>query len=144
MSGSRLRIQAAKSVRQGERELMGKQRIVIIDDDVCYMEMIKLVLEGAGYEVCIASTSFEAQQYVYGDRRPSLIIIDVMMPIWSGSQTATMIRNNEHSKSIPILYLSGKSEELLQSLARESGVNGYLAKPATPQKIIETVSRLIQ
>ncbi len=123
---------------------MSKHRIVIIDDDFCYLEMIKLVLESAGYEVCIATTSFEAHQYVYGERKPSLIIIDVMMPIWSGSQTATMIRNNEHSKTIPILYLSGKPADVLQSLVEESGVNGYLVKPATPQKIIEKVSSMLQ
>lgn len=122
---------------------MGKLRILVIDDDETVTLLLQAILESAGYEVCIAGNAFQGNRNVWGDAKPDLIILDVMMPFLSGVAVAEIFKGNESTSAIPILYASGKPESELQELVKETGTNGYLTKPFGPAKVLQAVRAVL-
>jgi CheY-like chemotaxis protein len=118
-----------------------KQKVLIIDDSPLVLEMAKDILEEAGYIVHTATNGIEANQHIFSldGRKPDLILLDIMMPLLSGNKKADLLRQSEHSRDIPVLLISSKSEQELKELAYESYAAGYLCKPFTKQGLIEAV-----
>jgi len=124
---------------------MTKKKVLIIDDSPLVLEMAKDFLEEAGYIVHTATNGIEANQHIFSldERKPDLILLDIMMPLLSGNKKAHLLRQSEHSKDIPILLISSKTEEELKKLAYESYAAGYICKPFTKYGLIEAVRNLI-
>ena len=103
-------------------------RILVIDDDISILELIKINLELLGHEVITCGDGIKgfalAQQEV-----PDLIVLDVMMPEVDGYTVAQRIRHNKTTKDIPILMLTalGMLKDKVQGF--DSGVDDYLTKP---------------
>jgi two-component system response regulator RpaA len=103
-------------------------KILVIDDDVSILELLKINLELLGHEAVISSDGIKgfalAQQEV-----PDLIILDIMMPEVDGYTVAQRVRQNKITKDIPILMLTALG--MLQDKIRgfDSGVDDYLVKP---------------
>ncbi|MBU5638413.1 response regulator [Geomonas sp. Red69] len=122
---------------------MGKQRILVIDDDETVTTLLQGILEWAGYEVRMACNAAEANRYLWEGAQPALIILDVMMPFLSGEKVAEIYRANEATRDIPILYVSGKPEAELQALVERTGAGGYLHKPFAAAKVVAAVQGLL-
>lgn len=116
-----------------------QKNILIIDDSELVLAMARDALEAAGYLVQIATNGIEANKFIFSKDRPSLIIMDVMMPMLDGNQKAKILKENEMSRDIPILLLSSKSEKEMQHLTEEAGADGYIIKPFTPADITSKV-----
>lgn len=103
-------------------------KILVVDDDVSILELLKVNLELIGHEVVTCPDGIKgfalAQQ-----EQPDLIILDVMMPEVDGFTVAQRIRNNKSTSEIPILMLTALG--LLQDKVKgfDSGVDDYLVKP---------------
>lgn len=122
---------------------MDKKRILIIDDDETVSVLLQAILEYAGYEVCIAGNAVEGNQYIWGDMKPDLIILDVMMPFLSGVAVAGIFKSNDSTSSIPILYASGKSESELQTIVKDTGAVGYITKPFGAATVLDAVHAVL-
>lgn len=120
---------------------MTKKRILVIDDSAVLLEMAKDILLSAGYDVWTASDGIEANKYIFSDRQPDLIIIDIMMPMLTGDKKAQLLQKSEISRDIPILFVSSKDEQELKRLAAESGVAGYIRKPFKKDDLIGAVRK---
>lgn len=119
---------------------MLKKKVLIIDDSPLVLEMAKDILLDAGYEVHTATNGIEANQHIFSlDKKPDLIILDIMMPLLSGDKKATMLKQSEQSKDIPILFISSKPKDELERLVAETGVNGYVCKPFKKYDLIDAV-----
>jgi len=118
-------------------------KIVLIDDSELVLEMARDILENAGYRVCTATNGIEANQHIYSPDRPALIILDVMMPFLDGDKKLKVLKSNEHSSGIPIIYLSSKSEQELQKLVADTGADGYLCKPFSDDDLLKAVRRYV-
>ena len=117
--------------------------ILIIDDSELVLAMAKDALEAAGYLVQIATNGIEANKFIFSKDKPSLIIMDVMMPMLDGNKKAKILKENDMSRDIPILLLSSKSEEEMQRLTEEAGADGYIIKPFMPADITSKVRRCL-
>lgn len=122
---------------------MKKQRIVIIDDDEPISLLMQAILESAGYGVCLAANAVEANQYIWSETKPALIILDVMMPMLSGDTAAGIYKATSSSKSIPIIFVSGIPAPELEALTASTGAAGYLCKPFSAAKVIQTVRSVL-
>lgn len=117
------------SFHSSQGETMDKKRILVVDDSEIVLAMARDALEEGGFEVVTALSAREADTFVYSDRRPDLIILDVMLPTLDGDKKAKMLKENEQTSSIPILLLSSKPDQELHRLTVESGSDGYIRKP---------------
>ena len=103
---------------------MAKQRILIADDDPAIREVVRLLLEGAGYDVAEAADGPSAVEAASGAF--DLIILDVMMPGCSGISACQQIRKKTMT---PILFLTAKSQDADKVLGFSAGGDDYLVKP---------------
>ena len=118
------------------------KRVLVVDDSKIVLEKALEVLGRKGYEVFTALTAAEADAIIYSSARPDIIILDVMMPVLDGDKKARILKADDATKEIPILLMSSKPEDELADLASESGSDGYIRKPFTPDEMIERIERI--
>jgi len=115
------------------------KHIVIIDDCRVTLVMLADMLVDAGFRVSTAEDSIYSNHLIYNSSPPDLILLDVMLPHMAGDKKAKLLKTRDKSRDIPVLLISSKEEqELLQMVAR-SGANGFLQKPFSADKLLDTV-----
>ena len=122
-------------------------RVLVIDDDLDTVNMLRLVLKSAGYEVT-TSTSWEevSDRLLLAEREKKsfdLIILDIMMPGRSGFDIFNSIEVVLHPMP-PVIFLSAKSSIETMVRASDIGAAKFLAKPTTPDKLIAAVQDVIE
>lgn len=121
-----------------------KTHVLIIDDCPFTLEVIKDQLSGAGYEVSIADNGVYSNDLIYGSNPPSLILLDVVMPLLAGDRKVQMLKRRSKSKDIPVVLMSSLPVDQLRDKASEVGADGYLHKPFNEETLLETVGRFFQ
>jgi DNA-binding response OmpR family regulator len=116
-----------------------KKRVLVVDDSPIALAMAREALEEGGFEVITALDAKEADTCIYGNNRPDLVILDVMLPMLDGDKKAKLLKGNELTSDIPILLMSSKPEEELCLLVHESGADGFIRKPFGHQQIVARV-----
>ncbi|MDR0350656.1 MAG: response regulator, partial [Coriobacteriales bacterium] len=100
--------------------------ILIADDEVSIVKGVTSLLEEEGYTCCSAHDGEQALN-IYLERRPALIILDIMMPKMNGFDVCETIRRTD--KETPILLLSAKSDIVDKSIGFRAGADDYVTKP---------------
>ena len=94
-----------KKIESGEF----KKSILIVDDDAQYLKLVREWLKGT-YKVAMANSGLQAIKYL-GKNTADLILLDHEMPVTSGPQVLEMLRTDPETKSIPVMFLTGKSDK---------------------------------
>ncbi|MCX5788521.1 MAG: response regulator [Elusimicrobia bacterium] len=102
--------------------------VLHIDDEPPIRSMVADMLEALGYEAGSASSVAEGLKLA-GERKPDLIIMDVMMPGVDGYEGCRRFRAIEAFREVPILMLSALGSRQDQERARQAGANDFLVKP---------------
>lgn len=123
---------------------MVRKRILVVDDSEIVLDMARQALEEGGFEVVTAASAMDANEYIFCENKPALIIMDVMLPMLDGDKKAKMLKENELTREIPILLLSSKPENELRWLVQESGADGFLRKPFTKGLMVAKVEATIR
>ena len=119
-----------------------ERRILICDDDPVILRLLQVNLELEGYTVLLANHGREACD-VAAREHPDLIILDIMMPHMDGYQAAEVLKSNEATRDISIVFLSAKAQQSDIDKGMSFGVSDYLTKPFDPGELLEVVQRLI-
>lgn len=114
---------------------MGKEVILVVDDEKEIRDLIGIYLSNDGYSVIKVANGVEALN-VLEDEEVDLIILDIMMPIMDGLQACIKIREN---KNMPIIMLSAKSEDMDKIMGLTTGADDYVSKPFNPLELIARV-----
>ncbi len=127
-----------------------QKRFLMIDDDPDFVEGIKAILEGAGYEVDVAynpKDGFEALQ----TKPPDLLLLDIMMGRGAeGVTLARKIRKDPKLREIPVLIITGMREQIAFLFPGEPvhprfvPVDELVEKPVEPEFLLERVTALLQ
>lgn len=120
-----------------------KTRVLVVDDSETVLEKAREALVCRGYEVSTALSAHAADAIIYSSARPDVIILDVMMPRLDGDKKARILKDDDSTKKIPILLMSSKSEDDLAALAAESGSDGYIRKPFTPDDMVAKIESIL-
>ena len=120
-----------------------KKTIFAIDDEKDIREILKVNLEGDGYEVLTFSSASEAKKG-FESVIPDLLLLDVMMEGKDGFEFCREIRSNEKLKSIPLIFLSARSEEFDKVLGLELGGDDYLAKPFSIKELKSRIKAVLR
>lgn len=125
---------------------MDKRNLLLADDNAINREMVKKILENFGFNVVTAIDGEDALEKVFEFNRFSLIIMDINMPNLSGIEAAGILKKslNDDIRSIPIIALTGNdSKNEIQEIF-DAGINSYLAKPASPGKLMDVIEKTIE
>lgn len=104
------------------------QRIFVIEDDENIRNLVKIALEGYGYEVFAFETAEEALDCIE-DKRPNLAIFDLMLPGMDGLSAIAKIRKNATLKDMPLVVLTAKDKEYDKVVGLDGGADDYITKP---------------
>ncbi len=122
-----------KSMARGDGEA---KKILVIDDDVALVRLIDKVLSDKGYKVIGASNGQEGLRILF-EQKPSLVLLDVVMPGLDGWQTCSRIRD---ISDVPIIILTGKrntEDDVVQGL--DYGADEYILKPVGNRELVARV-----
>ena len=116
------------------------KRILVVDDEPDFVEMIKMRLEANAYEVVTASDGEEGIKLAEAEH-PNLILLDVMMPGMDGFAVLRKLRNTPSTQDITIVMLTAKRESKSIMSACDRGAADYLIKPCESEDLLKTVRR---
>jgi len=120
-------------------EAMG--RILIVEDDRALREGLAMNLRPQGYEVLIAGDGKEGMRMAF-DTRPDLIILDIMMPSWSGLDILEELR--KRSQDVPVLILSARNTTPDKVRGLNLGADDYMTKPFDLPELIARVQAMLR
>ena len=120
---------------------MAHNKILIVDDDPDIREVVSILLGSEGYKVVQAENGQAAVEMVYQDRSIDLVIMDIMMPGMSGVEACERIRQRS---TVPVLFLTAKSQEQDKVEAYSEGGDDYLVKPFSQTELLMKVKSLLR
>ena len=121
---------------------MEKTHILIADDEQTIRSLVKRILSDKF--IVIEASDGEEAVAMARQHKPDLIIMDTMMPNMDGYNACSLIKTDQATKSIPVVMLTGLGYELNRKLAGEMGADGYITKPFTTRKLLETIGRFLE
>ena len=118
-------------------------RILIADDEPNQLELIYYNLTKEGYEVHRAHDGRQAIEMAE-ELRPDLIILDWMMPEYSGIDVCRMIQKSEQLTSTAVIMLSARGEEGDRTFGLDTGADDYITKPFSPRELISRIKAVLR
>ena len=121
---------------------MSKGRILIVEDNMDNYELVRFVLERAGYDVFLAMNGRDG---VAAARlqKPDLILMDLSMPEMDGWVATEKLKADDLTKSIPLYALSAHTLPSERKRALEAGCDGYISKPIHMAGFLDVVERAL-
>jgi len=120
---------------------MSMKRILIVDDEIDLVKLIRFRLKKAGYEILTAYSGSDGLAIIQQEK-PDLVLLDLNLPGMLGSEVCTRVKADAELRHIPIVLLSASAENLKER-ARQIGANASLVKPFEHQTLIEIIARLV-
>lgn len=110
------------------------ERVLVVDDEPDLLELVRFNLVQSGFEVECAESGREGLEALRRSA-PDLLVLDLMLPDLSGIEVCRRIRNDARLRSLPILMLTAKSEEVDRVVGFELGADDYVTKPFSPREL---------
>lgn len=119
-----------------------QNRVLVVDDEREVAEVVVHILEENGFQAWAVNNPLEVPARVK-DIYPDLLILDFDMPKLLGPELAMLLKSDSETQSIPIIFLSGMTEENHHTIGSFSGAAAYLDKPVDGKKLVETIRTLL-
>lgn len=119
---------------------MARGEILVVDDEPNIAQLIRMYLDREGFETSVATTGAEALARVE-QRRPALVILDIMLPDIDGFEVCREIRRGS---SIPIIMLTAREGDEDKIAGLELGADDYVAKPFVPRELVARVKTILR
>lgn len=125
-----------------------KIKILLVDDDIDFVESTKIILESEAYEVIVAHEGDEALRKAR-EEKPDLILLDVIMPVKNGFTAAEQLKKDPELSKIPTLMLTaflakraGTGIPISRGLTLEA--EDYIEKPISPEELLARVAKFVK
>ncbi|NTU60807.1 MAG: response regulator [Caldiserica bacterium] len=112
--------------------------VLVVDDEIAIAKLIMFVLESNGYDVRIAADG-EAAIDAIKERKPDLIVLDLMLPTISGFDVLQNIRQEMGITNLPVIVLTCRGQKEDRDRAIKLGATEYLTKPFSPTSLVNTL-----
>lgn len=119
------------------------KKILIVDDDRDFIETIKSRLEVNGFEVVCGYSGREGLELAKSEK-PDLLLLNIMMSELSGITTAIRLMEEDETKSIPIILISGIKREELEFLAQRIAVEDFITKPFDSEELLKKIKQVLK
>lgn len=117
------------------------KKVLVIDDSTIQIRTLTGLMKDK-YEIMTAASGFDGIE-ILKKNKVDLVLLDYGMPILDGKETMKIIRDNEKTKDIPVIFLTGDNEreDIIEVLKLQP--QGYLLKPVVPERLFETIEKVI-
>lgn len=122
---------------------MGKNRLVIIDDQYDVLELLKHHLTREGYEVKFFFSAVDALKYITNDNT-DMVLTDWMLPEMDGLELCKNLKMSAATRDIPLVMLTGKNDEIDAVTALEVGADDYLVKPLRIKEMLTRIKKILR
>ncbi len=117
------------------------KKILVVDDEPDIIKVVTYRLK-ADYEVFVAVNGEEVLDLTR-KIKPDLIFLDLRLPLMSGYEVCTVLKNDPELKSIPVVFLTASATTDVREKARHFKADGCLVKPFEPEELLETVKKFL-
>jgi DNA-binding response OmpR family regulator len=118
--------------------MQGQKRILIIEDDVGFRNLLRIQLSLAGYMLEAVEDGAEAGKALL-ERPPDLVLSDLGIPFLNGFELLSLVRSNDKTASIPVILLSGRNDVDSVSKAMKLGAADFLFKPVKLEALLNSI-----
>jgi putative nucleotidyltransferase with HDIG domain len=119
-----------------------KEKILIVDDSPTVISVLKNGISKEGFTIITASDGDEGLQKAIAEL-PDIIISDIEMPRMNGFEFCKQIKANQSTRHIPFVALTSKGSRGARGLGKRAGINAYLLKPFTIEKVVVIIERFL-
>jgi CheY-like chemotaxis protein len=122
---------------------MIKNRVLLVEDNKDNLELVRFLLERAGFEVLAGHNGQEALELARKEL-PDLILMDLSLPGIDGWTAARELKDDPNTSHIPLLALTAHTLPSDRKRARESGFDGYISKPIDVVNFGDSITKILQ
>jgi DNA-binding response OmpR family regulator len=120
-----------------------KPRILLIDDNAGFRELVRIMLSYEGYSVAVAEDAVEGGKAMLAGQL-DLIILDIDMPFLNGFELLSAMRMDPNTAAMKVIIISGTKNVEALIKAEHLGVLDYLVKPVTRERLLETIDACLK
>jgi DNA-binding response OmpR family regulator len=119
---------------------MAGKKVLVVDDDVKTVELVRLYLDRDGYQVLTAYDGIEALRLAR-ESRPDLIVLDLMLPDIDGLEVCRTLR---HESDVPVIMLTARTTDQDKLTGLDLGADDYVTKPFSPKELAARVRAVLR
>ena len=113
-----------------------RQVILVVDDAPENIQVLTAILKPC-YKVKAATSGERALKIARSDKPPDLILLDIMMPEMDGYEVCRQLKADDHTKAIPVIFVTGMSDDAEQQKGLALGAAACLTKPVNPDEVLD-------
>lgn len=118
------------------------KKVLVVDDSQAEIRLLQSVLQQGGFHSVGISDPTKIEEAIE-EERPNVILLDVVMPRRNGFQVCRDLKNHEPYAKIPVILVTSKATPSDRYWGEQQGANGYVAKPFTPDELLNAVKRFV-
>jgi len=120
-----------------------RHRIVLIEDEKDIVELVRYNFAKEGFEVTSFTSGRQGLEHLR--RSPAdLVLLDIMLPDLDGFEICKRLRSEDRLRSLPVIFLTAKGEEIDRVLGLEIGADDYVVKPFSPRELVARVKAVLR
>lgn len=117
---------------------MSLAKIVIIEDDLTFLDLLRVHLASAGHEVQTAEDAALGLRAIIADR-PDIVLLDISVPYLTGFEMLKALHSDPATRKIPVIVLTGHSDDETYAKAKKLGAADFLTKPIQRDRLINAI-----
>ena len=118
-------------------------KLLIIEDDVTMLDLLRVHLKAVGHAVRTASDAADGIRYILAET-PDLILSDIAMPYLYGMELLRALRSDAATRRIPVIFLTGRDDDDTLVKARQLGVDDFLTKPIQVEDLLSSIDKVLK
>lgn len=121
---------------------MPNKKILVVDDEEDIVNLVRLILEDAGYEVTAATNGVDALEQIR--TKPfDLVLLDIMMPMLSGWEVLKELRENSQTREVPVALLTARASPRDDNRQHPTTYCDYITKPFEPDDLLMRIRHIL-
>lgn len=121
---------------------MTQSTILIVDDEISILVPLKFLLEKNSFNVALAQSGKDAFDAIT-QKKPDLIILDIMLPDLDGYEIFQVIRQHPEWNDIKVIFLTAKNRDVDVAKGLNLGIDAYITKPFSNAELLREIKRLL-
>jgi DNA-binding response OmpR family regulator len=126
-----------------EKGSLKTKKILIVDDEPFILKSLSFVLMKEGFQIETANNGLEAMEKIRNNR-PDIVFLDIMMPKKNGMEVCQWIREDPVLRSMYVIILTAKGQELDREKGFSIGADEYMTKPFSPSSVVKRLKEILQ